>query len=149
MSIKKILAIIISCGTIASVGVVSASAYTHSYTSSYSYTDYGYNSGTKVLTVKSYRTPSTSLVKTKATNNSGISVYMSTGTSVYSKSGGYIKSGTPKNGVRSNGSYYITSCDDYRSISTNVYYQHSSAIYGDTTGQTPSSLISSKAVTVG
>lgn len=149
MKIKKFIAIVFSCGVIASVGAVSASAYTHSYSSTYSFTDYGYNSGTKVLTIGSSRSSSTSTVKTKATNNAGISVYMSTGTSVYSKSGSYIKSGTPKNGVRTNGGYYETSCDDYRSVSTNVYYQHSAAIYGDTTGQNSSSLITSKAVTVG
>lgn len=148
MNIKRALAVLFSCTIVITTGAVSAAAYTHSYTSNYSYVDYGVATGTTTKVVKMTSRRSNPYIYTSSQNESGNSVYMETAAYTYSKTGSLKKSDV-QTGVCSNHSAIVATCSDYRATSTNVYYKHSFTIWGDTVNHTSSSKISSKTVTVG
>ena len=148
MRLKKCITSLFIGTVFSSVIAVSAYAYNHSYYSGYSYTDTAKATGTNttVLSMREYHL--SPYVYTSATNKSGSTVYMEVAAFTYKKNGALVKSGSDSD-VLSNNSGMFTSCSDYRSTSTNVYYKHTSAIYGNTNNPSASNRIASLSKTVG
>ena len=147
MNIKRIAAIVFSCGLIASTCAISVAAYDHTYVSGYDFTTYGTVNKTKVFNMDCWQ--NSGYIITRCNNKAGVSTYMSVGVAVYNKSTNACIKDKANNGVCANNKYRQTQCTDYRSISTNVYYKHDCTIYGDTTGKNLSSKIASRVDTVG
>ncbi len=147
MNIKRIIAIVFSCGLIASTCAVSVAAYDHTFRSGYDFTVYGKVNNSDVFNMRCYH--KSGKIYTKGTNKAGISTYMSLGATVYDKSTGNYITDKANNGVCANGDDRQVACTDYRSTSKYVYYKHDCTIYGDTSGQNQSSKIAVRATTVG
>ena len=147
MNIKRIIAIVFSCGLIVSTCAVSVAAYDHTFRSGYDFTVYGKVNNSEVFDMRCYH--KLGKIYTKGINKAGISTYMSLGATVYNKStGGYITDRS-YNGVCAKSDDKQVACTDYRSTNPYVYYMHDCTIYGDTSGQNQASKIATRATTVG
>lgn len=147
MNIKRIVAIAFSSVLIASTCAISVAAYGHTYVPGYEFTTYGKVNKSKVFNMDCWQ--NAGYIITRGTNKAGVSTYLSVGASAYSKSTNGCVSDRANNGVCENNKYRQASCNDYRNISTNVYYKHDCTMYGDTSGANLSSKIATRVDTVG